>query len=116
MSRDLVPFALRNGSSGLGGGWMGSEEPMSSMGNLMDVMLVFACGLMLALVAYWNVDLSSVVSESTDNADEQYERIDGELEEASESLEGQGEDFEELGVVYRDPSTGTLYVIPNDES
>ena len=32
-------------------------DPMSSMGNMGDVMLVFACGLMVALVVAWNVDL-----------------------------------------------------------
>ena len=33
-------------------------DPMSSMSNIGDVMLVFACGLMVALVVAWNVDLA----------------------------------------------------------
>ena len=33
------------------------ENPLEMMANLMDVMLVFACGLMLALIVNWNVDL-----------------------------------------------------------
>ena len=32
-------------------------DPMSSLGNIGDIMLVFACGLMVALVVAWNVDL-----------------------------------------------------------
>lgn len=35
-------------------------NPMDGVGNLADVMLVFACGLMLALITYWNVDVSGV--------------------------------------------------------
>ncbi len=35
-------------------------NPMDGMANLADMMLVFACGLMLALITYWNVDVSGV--------------------------------------------------------
>ncbi|MBQ5581590.1 MAG: DUF2149 domain-containing protein [Clostridia bacterium] len=32
-------------------------SPMESIANIVDVMLVFACGLLLALVTVWNVDI-----------------------------------------------------------
>ena len=35
-----------------------NENPMDSLTNLFDVMLVFACGLMVALVMSLNVDVS----------------------------------------------------------
>ena len=33
-------------------------DAMSGLANLSDVMLVFACGLMAAIILNWNVDLS----------------------------------------------------------
>ena len=36
-----------------------SFNPMDGMANLADVMLVFACGLLIALIASWNVDINS---------------------------------------------------------
>ena len=33
-------------------------DAMSGLANLSDVMLVFACGLMAAVILNWNVDLS----------------------------------------------------------
>ena len=33
-------------------------NPMESVANLADVMLVFACGLLIALIAAWNVDVT----------------------------------------------------------
>ena len=37
-----------------------SPEPMAGITNLVDAMLVFACGLMLAIVTYWNIDLPNI--------------------------------------------------------
>ena len=34
-------------------------DPMSSIGNLADAMLVLAVGIMLALILNWNVDIST---------------------------------------------------------
>ncbi len=105
--RDLMPSTLDEGLVGIE-----ASDPMSSMGNLMDVMLVFACGLMLALVSYWNVDLSDVDTAATDD---DHEVLDGELEAGTGELEGSSASLEELGTVYRDDSTGTLYVIPKND-
>ena len=33
-------------------------SPMEGVGNMADAMLVFACGLLLALIISWNVDVS----------------------------------------------------------
>ena len=82
---------------------------LEGVANLADVMLVLACGLMLALVINWNVDISPGKPEGPPMANE----IQAELEFSSsegEALDADA-DFEELGRVYRDPATGKLYLI-----
>ncbi|MCD7947214.1 MAG: DUF2149 domain-containing protein [Oscillospiraceae bacterium] len=36
-------------------------NPMDGLGNLSDIMLVFACGLMIAIILLWQVNLKDVV-------------------------------------------------------
>ena len=76
-------------------------SPMESIANIVDVMLVFACGLLLALVTVWNVDIG------LDRPDNMYEVSDV----VNESQNVQKENLQEAGKVYRDPSTGNLYFI-----
>lgn len=55
-----MAHGLRNGG-GLRGGRLRSKEdtdPMASVANIADIMLVFACGLMMALVTVWNIDFT----------------------------------------------------------
>lgn len=87
----------------------GESDPMSGLGNLMDVMLVFACGLILALVAHYNVDLSEDAT-STD-----MQELEGELEYTEEGATGSLDEYLELGVVYQDVETGDLYVVEPEE-
>ena len=76
-------------------------SPMESIANIVDVMLVFACGLLLALVTVWNVDIG------LDRPDNMYEVSD--VEEGSKNV--QKDNLQEAGKVYRDPDTGNLYFI-----
>ena len=76
-------------------------SPMESIANIVDVMLVFACGLLLALVTVWNVDIG------LDRPDNMYEVSDV----VNESQSVQKENLQEAGKVYRDPATGNLYFI-----
>jgi hypothetical protein len=89
-----------------------SEEvnPMEGTTNIVDAMLVFACGLMLALAVYWNIDLGPIgervdlqqgreVTESLDLRDDLIE------------TQGQGELYEKMGTVYKDPRTGQLFML-----
>lgn len=80
--------------------------PMEFMGNLMDVMLVFACGLMIALVAHYGVELNQT---GLDKSAEEIDASDMEVVEATESSESS--DYTEVGTVFRDESTGQLYVV-----
>ena len=84
-------------------------NPMESVANLVDAMLVLACGLMLALIINWNVDVGSAGTKVELNQDQEVASVSG--------LSGNGEisdmegNYEELGMVYRDPETGKLYMI-----
>ena len=76
-------------------------SPMESIANIVDVMLVFACGLLLALVTVWNVDIG------LDRPDNVYEVSD--VVEESQSVSK--DNLQEAGKVYRDPATGNLYFV-----
>ena len=76
-------------------------SPMESIANIVDVMLVFACGLLLALVTVWNVDIG------LDRPDNMYEVSD--VVSDTQNVEKDG--LVEAGKVYRDPDTGNLYFV-----
>ena len=79
------------------------DSPMESIANIVDVMLVFACGLLLALVTVWNVDIGL---DRPDN-NNMYEVSD--VVEDSQSVSK--DNLQEAGKVYRDPATGNLYFV-----
>ena len=86
-------------------------NPMEGAINIVDAMLVFACGLMLSLVIYWNVDLRSgsmvPVSQGAEvTAGEQVPDI--------ADAENPDSGLEEVGKVYRDPQTGNLYLAQDE--
>ena len=98
---------MRRNRRKLGAGWDGVEDvdPMAGVANLADVMLVFACGLMVALVLRWNVDLGPAQAVDPDTLQEisSSEQID------EEAL--QGDRYQSEGTVYRDTQTGRLYIV-----
>lgn len=87
---------------------------MDGVANLADVMLVFACGLMLALITYWNLDVSGVTG-SIDVT--QGKEITQDVEGFGTDENGEKSDaqYEEYGTVYRDPATGKLYMVTDGE-
>ena len=99
-SNSLHSDFMGDGSLGSGG------DPMESMGNLMDVMLVFACGLMVALVAHYNVNLNA-----SPDLKGNVEELDEPLEEVAEGIADDSSAYAEVGTVYRDVATGQLYVV-----
>ena len=90
----------------------GREEvdPMSSMGNMGDVMLVFACGLMVALVLAWNVDLAQF-----QQVEAKDELSEDQVSQMNDELYGEGSGFIEKGKVYQDPETGQYYLVEEDD-
>lgn len=85
-------------------------NPMEGAINIVDAMLVFACGLMLSLIIYWNVDLKQT-SERIDLRQGQEITQPEVREELMEIEEGQGQLYERMGTVYKDPATGQLFML-----
>ena len=86
------------------------EDPQASLVNLVDIMLVFICGLIVALVS------AQPVLNSTANSAEGGKQVvepGRELAELPEGLRGQaaGAGMEPVGQVYRDPKTGKLILV-----
>ncbi|MBA55406.1 MAG: hypothetical protein CMK89_13205 [Pseudomonadales bacterium] len=83
-------------------------DPLSGFANIMDVMLVFALGLLIALIA------QSKELRQHFNLEPVEVRTGKELVELPDSLQGQGgsdQGMESVGTVYRDAKTGKLILI-----
>ena len=65
-------------------------DPVESLVNLIDIMLIFACGLMVSIVMLWNLEIAT----------------DSPVEEGDE-----GQSYQEIGQVYEDPETGKIYIV-----
>ena len=88
-------------------------NPMDGVANLADVMLVFAAGLLMALIMNWNVDVNT--NDKTQDVDTKYE-IEGldDSQRDKNAVESREEDsMQKMGTVYKDPETGKYYVVEN---
>lgn len=85
-------------------------NPNAYIVNLADCMLVLACGFMVALITYWNID---VTPSSVELQDEQLEQVDPET--MPEDVVNGGSYYVEAGKVYQDPNTGQLYMVQDGE-
>ncbi|HAM15485.1 MAG TPA: hypothetical protein DCP91_06435 [Eggerthellaceae bacterium] len=81
-------------------------DPMSSVANIADAMLVFACGLMVALVVAWNVDLQNVQQVEIEDS----EQVD-DIQSLEDILTAEGSSYIQRGTVYQDPRTGQMYLL-----
>tara|TARA_B100001093_G_scaffold182501_2_gene175099 strand:+ start:5878 stop:6177 length:300 start_codon:yes stop_codon:yes gene_type:complete len=85
-----------------------SEDPLESMANLVDIMLVFICGLVAALAA------------SSENFIQQYNtkeilQEEKELPQIPEGIGNQGGNgYQKVGQVYKDPETGKLILVGSE--
>ncbi|MBL8403873.1 MAG: DUF2149 domain-containing protein [Dechloromonas sp.] len=77
------------------------EDPRASLVNLVDVMLVFACGLLAALAAG---------SQAVLKAPQPVEKGQ-EIERPSVGAQQAGSGYDRVGEVFRDPKTGKLVLI-----
>ncbi len=83
------------------------ENPMDGLTNLSDVMLVFSCGLLLALILNYNINVSEMPKTEVEY---DYEiEMAGEGEDSQKMEDDSG--FQQLGTVYVDPKTGKMYVV-----
>ncbi|MDR0445459.1 MAG: DUF2149 domain-containing protein [Oscillospiraceae bacterium] len=92
----------------------GGINPMDGVANLADIMLVLACGLMLALVINWNVRLSADADATATPPDNVTPMEEIEPAPGGESNETDTDGYMEVGRVYRDPATGKLYLVADD--
>ena len=91
-------------------------NPMDGLANLADVMLVFACGLMLALITYWNVDVATVTNGVDDLENRQEITQDISDAESGETDSPSEDGLQQYGMVYIDPETGKLYMVTEGEN
>ena len=86
-------------------------NPMDGLANLADAMLVLACGLMMALMIHWNVDIK-------------WEQVDLSLGAEVTDVENQnmiqaeqtGDSYQKMGTLYRDPQSGKLYMLTEESN
>lgn len=88
------------------------EDPQASLVNLVDIMLVFICALIVALVSA-QPQMFSTQQQDKQGSPEQAVQQGRELTDLPESLRGQqgGAGMEPVGQVYRDPKTGKLILV-----
>lgn len=67
---------------------------MESVVNLIDIMLIFACGLMVSIVSLWSIDLKT----------------------ADQINQTKSNTYQDMGRVYEDPKTHKIYIIKPAES
>ncbi|MGI6033272.1 MAG: DUF2149 domain-containing protein [Coriobacteriales bacterium] len=93
-------------------------SPTEGLSNLADCMLVLACGLMVALVVNFNLDVGPTYAEVKDTenmvtVDQDVERVfNGETDSTSESEST----YEEMGTLFRDTKTGKMYYLKDSSS
>ncbi|MHB1127597.1 MAG: DUF2149 domain-containing protein [Bacillota bacterium] len=104
--------------------WLLAEEdldPLAGLSNMVDVMLVFACGLIAALVLSWNLQSVFLQDKSPEARQRLLQAIQQvvsleqgkELDQVPDVGSGAGSGYQEMGTVYRDPKTGKLIMIEN---
>lgn len=88
------------------------EEPLGPLANLLDLMLVFACGLIAALISMSkSVDMHFESSTDKPLRTQQVVKKGRELPQLPSKGESGGNGYESVGEVYRDPATGKLILI-----
>ncbi|HBC92981.1 MAG TPA: hypothetical protein DCZ10_08815 [Pelotomaculum sp.] len=85
-------------------------SPLEGAINIVDAMLVFACGLMLSLIIYWNVDLGQAEERIELNPTQEVTQ-DPNIQNDLIETQGQGDLYEKMGTVYKDPQTGKLFML-----
>jgi len=107
------------------------QEPLGPLANLIDIMLVFACGLIAALVAlspelgqHFQVNqlassasIEPLTSKQSSAKIQPVDSVGKELTSTPEALKNKlksQEGYQSMGQVYRDPETGKLILISNE--
>ncbi|MDC0610615.1 DUF2149 domain-containing protein [Vibrio sp.] len=83
-------------------------DPLTGFANIMDVMLVFALGLLVALISQ-SKDIQQHFNLTEIEVDNSEELID--LPQSINGQKGDANGMESVGTVYRDAKTGKLILI-----
>ncbi|MFT5591836.1 MAG: hypothetical protein ACI8SR_000191 [Oceanicoccus sp.] len=86
------------------------QDPLAGFANIMDVMLVFALGLMVALLSQSDHLQSHFNVKKTVNVQQGKELLDI-PENIQKQLDAADSGMQSLGTVYKDPATGKLILI-----
>lgn len=81
-------------------------NPMDNVSNLVDIMMVFACGLMVSIILRWDIDLGKVKVIIDQSQLVEVDSTDILNEDGNVSGE-----YESMGTVIEDPNTGKMYII-----
>lgn len=84
------------------------DEPMGGLSNLVDIVLVFACGLMAALASRYG-DLPGAAPSPPAGGQEVVRGT--EVPEIPRGVGEAGSGYRSVGTVYRDPDTGKLILV-----
>ena len=89
------------------------EDPLTGFANIMDVMLVFALGLMLALISQSQELKQHFQLEQHAQVTTGKELVDT-PKALQNKVNGTSNGMESLGQVYRDPKTGKLILVSTE--
>lgn len=81
----------------------GDEDPRASLVNLVDVMLVFACGLIAAITGANGANGASTAPQPVEKGRQ--------IERPAAGVAQAGSGYARVGEVFRDPKTGKLVLI-----
>lgn len=84
---------------------------MDGLANLADVMLVFSCGLMMALIINWNVDIGLKPVDVTKG--KEVTNVESKKDNVKEVL-STNSGYQQMGVLYKDPATGKMYILSQE--
>ena len=82
-------------------------NPKNYISNLSDVMLIFAVGIMLALILHWEVPVGEMQNNEENQGQDVVTFTDNDLDAQQEIPD----DVVPAGNVYFDKETGTYYII-----
>ena len=91
-------------------------DPMSSVSNMTDVMLVLAVGfLIFAMMATGSTEISQEkIQQNVEQSQQQTTELDSsttELNDQPEDIQSSGSGYHEMGTVYQDPETGKMVMV-----
>lgn len=87
------------------------QDPLTGFANIMDVMLVFALGLMVALLSLEEAEQANTVDPNNKIEITSGEELIDVPESLKNAAQADGNGMESVGQVYRDPNTGKLILI-----